>query len=135
MTNGVCNKVLFVDDDPDDLEMIFEILHELPVSFEVHEEHNGRNALDYLERARQQQNLPCLIVLDINMPVMDGKEVVAIVKNNPHLKNIPIVVFTTSSSQLDSLYFKRYNVEMITKPPSYAQLRSAIKRLLRVTEA
>ncbi len=132
MEGPICNKVLFVDDDPDDLLLIREILESLNVTFEIREAHNGKEALECLERSYEENSLPCLIVLDVNMPVLDGKQTLAILKGSEKWKNIPVVVFTTSNSSLDKLYFERYRVEMITKPPSYTQLQSAVKRLLHI---
>ncbi|HEU4473113.1 MAG TPA: response regulator, partial [Flavisolibacter sp.] len=75
-------------------------------------------------------SLPCLVILDINMPVLDGKETLSIIKKTEALQNIPVVVFTTSESELDRLFCQRLNTEMITKPPSYSSLEMIVVRLL-----
>jgi CheY-like chemotaxis protein len=124
------NKVLFVDDDPDDLLLIHEILQEVTTTYQVEEAHNGKEALECLRKSKEDGQLPCLIVLDINMPVMDGKTALSIIKSTDGLKDIPVVVFTTSKSELDKTFCKKYDVEMITKPPSYAELQEAVSRLL-----
>ena len=123
------NRILWADDDYDDLQMMREILGEKNDDFEIVEVHNGKEALEYLKQERK--NLPCLIILDINMPVLDGKETLSILKRTQEYKDIPIVVFTTSASELDKLYCKRYNTEMVTKPPTFTTLGTALDKLLK----
>ena len=123
------NRILWADDDYDDLQMMREILGEKNDDFEIVEVHNGKEALEYLKHERK--NLPCLIILDINMPVLDGKETLSILKRTQEYKDIPIVVFTTSASELDKLYCKRYNTEMVTKPPTFTTLGTALDKLLK----
>lgn len=120
--------ILWADDDYDDLQMMREILAQKNDDFKIVEVHNGIEALEYLE---QSTNLPCLIILDINMPVLDGKETLSILKNTEKYKDIPIVVFTTSESELDKIYCKRFNTEMVTKPPTFTTLSAALDKLLK----
>jgi len=126
----VPNKVLFVDDDADDLLLIHDILKDIHTDYIIEEAHNGREALEILQRNREAGALPCLIVLDINMPIMDGKETLVQIRRTEGLKDIPVVVFTTSKSDLDKMFFQQYQVEMITKPPSYHELEKVVRRLL-----
>ena len=91
---------------------------------------NGREALDYLDQADAADNLPCLIILDINMPVLDGKETLSLIKKDERFRAIPVVVFTTSASELDRMFCQRHNTTMITKPPAYHNLESAVMHLL-----
>lgn len=122
------NTILWADDDYDDLQIMQEILAKKKEDFEIVEVHNGRDALAYLQQ--QTANPPCLIILDINMPVLDGKETLSILKGTEEYKNIPVVVFTTSDSELDKLYCKKYNTEMVTKPPTFKTLGAALDKLL-----
>ncbi len=124
------NTILWADDDADDLMLMKEILLKNDRNFEIVEVRNGREALDYLEQAKQTSSLPSLIILDINMPILDGKETLSILKKTEVLKDIPVVVFTTSNSELDKLFCKKFQVEMITKPPNYKSLEKAVLRLL-----
>jgi CheY-like chemotaxis protein len=123
-------KVLFVDDDLEDLQLIREVLDDISQAYEVEEAHNGLEALECLEKGQEAGSLPCLIVMDINMPVMDGKRALSIIKSSEGLQKIPIVLFTTSVSEADQNFCKRYGVEMITKPPSYTALQQVVKRLM-----
>ena len=120
------NTILWADDDTDDLQMMREILIKNNQDFDIREVGNGKEALTYLEQAQAAGNLPCLIILDINMPVLGGKETLATIKSREEFKFIPVVVFTTSESDLDRLFCERYNTQMITKPPSYKTLEATI---------
>lgn len=107
-----------------------EILTRNNRPYDIVEVRNGQEALAFLSESKAQAHLPCLIILDINMPVMDGKETLSILKRTEGYKEIPVVVFTTSNSELDKLFCKKHQVEMITKPPHYKSLESAVLRLL-----
>ena len=124
------NTILWADDDPDDLQMMREILLKNNKDFDIVEVNNGKEALHYLERKKNSGNLPCLIILDINMPVLDGKETLSIIKTREDYKSIPAVVFTTSDSELDRLFCNRFNTEMVTKPPTFRKLETTIVKLL-----
>ena len=124
------STILWADDDPDDLLLMKEILFKNSKKHLIKEVNNGREALEYLDHAQQKKKLPCLIILDINMPILDGKETLARIKSNENFSNIPVVVFTTSNSELDRMFCEKYKVEMITKPPDYKTLESAVNRLL-----
>lgn len=91
---------------------------------------NGREALDFLESA-DDQTMPCLVILDINMPILDGKETLTLIKKNEKFKDLPVVIFTTSASELDKLFCKKMGTEMITKPPSFKSLEAVVMKLLR----
>ena len=124
------NTILWADDDSDDLQMMREILVRQNRNFTIIEVKNGKEAIDYLKNAKQDSKLPCLIILDINMPVLDGKETLSIIKQSEDFKHIPVVVFTTSESELDKLFCKRLDTEMITKPPSFSSLEATVVNLL-----
>jgi CheY-like chemotaxis protein len=123
-------KILWADDDTDDLMLMRHVLSDIEHEYNITEVNNGREAIDFLEKGKQESNLPCLIILDMNMPVLNGKETLSLIKKDEKLKNIPVVFFTTSSSEIDKLYCKRHGVEMITKPPRYSNLKDAVKKLL-----
>ena len=121
--------ILYAEDDPDDRELLREALKGKGVEHEVVETANGREALLYLRSSKGIQNPPSLILLDLNMPVLNGRETLAIIKSEPDTAAIPVVVFTTSSSPLDKEFCNRFSVEMITKPSSPAELDTVAERL------
>jgi len=124
--------ILWADDDMDDLMLMRHVLQDIGEEYDIREVNNGSEALDYLEQGKQAANLPALIILDMNMPVLNGKEALNIIKKDERLKDIPLVFFTTSNSELDKLFCRRFGVEMITKPPKYSNLKEAVKNLLEV---
>lgn len=128
----IMNKktILCVDDDQDDLIMLREVIQEMGQPYDIVEAYDGLIALELLQKMQASDNLPCLIVLDINMPRMDGKQTLVAIKNNSILATIPVVVFSTSSSAMDRTFCAAKKVEMITKPFDYATLFSAAGKLL-----
>ena len=122
--------ILWADDDMDDLMLMRHVLQDIGKEYDIREVNNGREALDFLEAEKQKGRLPALIILDMNMPVLNGKEALTVIKKDEALKDIPLVFFTTSNSEMDKLYCRRFGVEMITKPPQYNHLRDAVRRLL-----
>lgn len=123
------HTILWADDDADDREMFREVLKAHASDHEVIEFENGKELLNYLNDYGKH-HLPCLIVLDLNMPVLGGRETLATLKHDPKLQHIPVAVFTTSSNPADKNYCDRFQVVMLTKPPSYNQLKSAVERLV-----
>lgn len=123
--------ILWADDDEDDLMMMREVLDQIAPSYEMVEVYNGKEAINYLHRRKQSNSsFPCLIIMDINMPVMNGKEALVHIKSDEELKAIPIVIFTTSKSTMDQLFCQHYGATMISKPPDFETLRTEVKRLV-----
>ena len=122
--------ILWADDDMDDLMLMRHVLRDIGESYDIREVNNGKEALDFLARGKQNSALPSLIILDMNMPVLNGKEALTAIKKDTELKDIPVVFFTTSNSEMDKMYCKRFGVEMITKPPQYSKLKEAVRKLL-----
>lgn len=121
--------VLCVDDDPDDRDLIQNAIFDIDPSFTVDFAENGRDALIYLKNS-VNTGLPCLIIMDINMPIMDGKQAIAEIKKWEKLNRIPLVVFSTSSHPADLNFCKRYDVELVVKPSSLRKITEEAQRLL-----
>lgn len=118
--------ILLVDDDADDIMLLKEAITTANSYYTLQEAHDGRIALDFL-RSKKKELLPCLIVLDINMPVLDGRELLAIMKSDESLKDIPVIFFTTSSNPSDIKYATQFNVTLLTKPFNISLLSQATK--------
>lgn len=123
------HTILWADDDPDDLELFCEVLTEITGAYELKKFYNGSEVLGYLKML-PPQDYPCLIILDINMPVLDGKQTLVALKSLEQFKRIPVVMFSTSSSEVDRSFCAHYGVEMVTKPPRYQTLKEVVQRLL-----
>lgn len=123
-------SMLFVlaDDDPDDRMMIREALAEGRADSELHEVTDGADLLAYLRRQGKYENLrdaprPALVLLDLNMPRMDGRDALREMKSDPHLRAIPVVVLTTSRSDDDiAAMYDTGASSYITKPGGFAAL-------------
>jgi CheY-like chemotaxis protein len=122
--------VLCVDDDPDDQILVKETIKELNPSLEVTSALNGVEALQFLDGAKERGELPSLVILDINMPLMDGKQTLTQIKKDPILSEVPVVMFTTSSSPLDKLFCEKHGVKFVTKPIKQVELFETVKVLL-----
>lgn len=96
-------KILLVEDNEGDAELTIEALQDLAVKSQIEVINDGEQAISYLSNAGRlkDRKLPDLILLDLNLPKVDGKEVLLFVKNSEALKKIPVVVLTTSSLESD----------------------------------
>jgi CheY-like chemotaxis protein len=122
--------VLLVDDDQDDLELLQEVFKLLDGNHQIKMAHNGEDGLAELESMVAHGELPCLIVLDINMPRMDGKQTFLAIKSNRKLSDIPVVIFSTSTSLLDRVFFERHHTAYFTKPVSFSALASTAAKMI-----
>jgi CheY-like chemotaxis protein len=96
--------IVLADDDLDDQELMKRGLKECKVKVEINAVYNGLQLMDYLLKREAYKNItdsPDLILLDLNMPLMDGFDVLNEIKKTPHLKKIPVYVITTSRSKED----------------------------------
>lgn len=124
--------VLLIDDDKDDLEMLQQALAEINIDHNIIEARDGIQGLATLNDLLGKNQLPCLVVLDINMPKMDGRETLMKIKSDETLSKIPIVIFSTSSSLLDRTFFDRYNTAYFVKPIRFQELKNTAERLINI---
>ncbi len=124
MTNSTTarNVVFYADDDLDDLELVKDAFAQYSKNVEVLTATDGSKALSYLSNLKKYDTLPCLIILDVNMPVINGKETLLRLREIEHFQDIPVVLFTTSSQPMDKSFAKKYNAGFITKPIDVKQM-------------
>ena len=109
--------ILYVEDDEDDREILTDAIRDITAQVEVVLVENGLEAIHYLNNAKQEANdLPCLIVLDINMPYLDGKQTFQHLKQDEALQTVPIIVFSSSQKPDDKTLFNNLGIEYIVKP-------------------
>jgi CheY-like chemotaxis protein len=124
--------VLLIDDDKDDLQMLEEALKTIDKTHKIVEAHDGVEGLAKLKELIEQNILPCLIVLDLNMPKMDGKETFLQIKANKQLAKVPLVVLSTSNSLLDKTFFERHNTTYFVKPVKFVALARTASRMINM---
>lgn len=124
--------ILWADDDQDDLMMMREVMSTVTDECEIIEVENGRKAMEYLHAAKASNSFPCLVVLDMNMPIMSGRDTLAALKSDAVLQTLPVVVFTTSSSELDRVFCRRYGVDMHTKPLTFSGMKQVVVNLFKI---
>ncbi|MGH9756378.1 MAG: response regulator [Candidatus Acidiferrales bacterium] len=124
--------ILLVEDNAGDVRLTKEVLKDSKVRNNLIVATNGQEALDCLRKKGKYVGTlrPDLILLDLNLPVMDGREVLAQIKDDPELKRIPVVILTTSKAEEDIL--KTYNLHAncyVTKPVDLEQFCRVVKSL------
>lgn len=124
-------EILLVDDNDDDIVLLEESLKDSKFVNLLHVVHDGEEALAYLRRQSPYQSAtpPGLVLLDINMPKMNGFEVLGAMKADPDLKTIPVVMLTTSTRDEDIV--RSYDggaCSFVSKPVSFESLKDVIKQ-------
>lgn len=122
--------IVCLDDDPDDRELLTNAIKDVDSSFKVINGDNGIKGMYILEQLKQIGQVPCLIILDLNMPLMDGEQTLAEIKKDAVLKNVPVVVFTTSSLEKTNTFFSNQGVPVIVKPVRYGSIVEQVRALL-----
>lgn len=128
--------ILMADDDDDDFMLTKKALNESKILNTLIRVKDGEELLEYLtkkgEYTVENTRRPGVILLDLNMPRKDGREALKEIKSNPELKDIPVVVFTTSKAEED--IYKSYQLgvnSFITKPVTFENLMSVMQALGR----
>jgi chemotaxis family two-component system response regulator Rcp1 len=125
-------EILLVEDNPGDVRLTMEALRESKVCNRIHTVYDGMQALAFLNRDGSYINVPSpdLILLDLNLPKKDGREVLASIKANQKIKHIPVVVLTTSKSEEDIV--RSYELQAscyVTKPVDLDQFLEVVKSI------
>ena len=128
--------ILLVEDNDDDVELMLSVLETIDLTHNVDVVRDGAEALDYLYRRGRfgevEGRFPAVVFLDLKLPKVDGLEVLRTVKADPKLRNVPIVVFT--SSQLESDICRSYGDGVnayVVKPVDYREYSVVVKDLCR----
>src|SRR6201996_3146435 len=124
--------ILLVDDNEGDILLTREALEECKIVNQISIAHDGIQAVNFLrkEPPYEDTDMPDLILLDINLPKMDGTEVLSIVKTDPDLKRIPVIMLTTSSAEKDILAsYDNYANCYITKPVDLDRFMDVVRTI------
>jgi CheY-like chemotaxis protein len=129
---GKTIEVLLVEDSPGDVRLTREAFRDANVSIRLHVASDGVEAMAFLRRQDEHIHAPRpdLILLDLNLPRMDGREVLAQVKEDPSLKTIPTVILTTSEAEADIM--KSYELQAnayLSKPVQLDEFESLVNSI------
>ncbi len=125
-------KILMVEDNPDDVDLTIEALKDGKIRNEMYVVNNGVDAIAFLRKEGEYERVPRpdVMLLDLNLPKKNGREVLAEIKSDPDLTMIPVVVLTTSDAEEDIL--KAYKLHAncyITKPVDFEQFIKVVKSI------
>lgn len=132
-SEGTPLEVLLVEDSPGDVRLTQEALRDANRAIHLHVAEDGVEAMAFLTREGPEHLLaprPDLILLDLNLPRMDGREVLALIKAHESLKSIPVIILTTSQSDVDIL--KSYQLQAncyLSKPVQLDAFESLVKSI------
>ena len=124
--------VLLVEDDPGDVLLIREAFEDNKVHNRLHVVSDGVEAIDFLRKQGENGEAPTpdLILLDLNLPRMDGREVLAEIKADEDLRQIPVVVLTTSKAEEDVLRsYKLHANAYVTKPVDFERFIEVVRQI------
>lgn len=130
--NGNRAIILLVEDNEGDARLAIEALKDGKISNELHHVKDGVDAMRFLKKEDEYKDAPRpdLILLDLNMPRMDGRAVLDEVSHHPDLANIPIIVLTTSNSEIDIVKSYSLNANCyISKPVDFEQFLQVVKSI------
>jgi CheY-like chemotaxis protein len=121
--------IIFADDDADDLELITGFFKQYDRNVNVLEFKDGKEVIKFLDEFATPTISPLLIVLDINMPRMNGKDTLTAIRKHSHYRHIPVVIYTTSMNGSDEEFCKRMGASWMNKPHTLDGVRQTARIL------
>jgi CheY-like chemotaxis protein len=123
-------NILLIEDNEGDVLLTMEAFEESKIVNKIIAIKDGKEAINYFEALAKKEEMPHLVLLDINLPKVSGHEVLMFIKNNDRFKSIPVIMLTTSSSEKDILQSYKNHVNCyITKPIDVADFMKAITKI------
>jgi CheY-like chemotaxis protein len=125
-------EVLLIEDDPGDVLMTREAFDDAKVANNLYVVSDGEDALAFLRREGTHAEVPRpdLVLLDLNLPRVDGREVLEQIKNDPELRSIPVVVLTTSESEDDIVHsYSLHANAYVTKPVDFDRFHQVVRQI------
>ncbi len=122
--------VLYADDDPEDIELVSEAFQEYAQNVDLMTFGDGIELLNFIEGIDPFNAAPCLFILDINMPRLNGKETLRRLRRVEAFADVPAVLFSTSSLPADAVFAKNFNAGFVTKPLHTNQVHMIIDEII-----
>ena len=118
----VKHTVVYAENDFDDYYLLKSAFEQVRDDIDLVHVDDGWELLEYLQKIMLPSLHPSLIILDINMNGIGGKETLKLLKATKRYKDIPIIMFSSSNNETDRKFFKQHDIEMITKPSSFDEI-------------
>jgi CheY-like chemotaxis protein len=123
--------ILVVDDDPEDHLILMEYFKEFNADQRIVFFQNGKEAIEYLEKLDRAIALPRLIILDLNMPILNGSQTLYKIKRDHRLKDIPVIIFSTSENENEKRKCLGFGaVDFLVKPSKYDDGLKMVERFV-----
>ncbi|WP_205509959.1 response regulator [Longitalea arenae] len=122
--------IMLIDDDQDDRFLVSTVINSIDPAMIIREAKDGRKAIEFLNQAKIFGDLPALIILDFNMPTMNGLETYKEIKKDLELSAIPIVILSTHLNNSDADFWKNESIATFTKPANFTEFENCIKSIL-----
>jgi CheY-like chemotaxis protein len=125
-------QILLVEDSPGDINLTIEALRGARVANQLSIVRDGEEAMAFLRREESYENVPRpdLILLDLNLPKKDGREVLTDIKGDPDLEMIPVIIMTTSAAQDDIVSsYRHHAASFVTKPVDFSEFLEAVRSI------
>lgn len=126
------STIVYADDDLDDLFIVEQAF--APFADQINLVHvlDGRSALDVLHDLYNSGDEPCLVILDMNMPVMDGRQALIEMRRDSLICKVPVALFTTSSNPIDKAFAHQWDARFFTKPIAFDDLQQLAKAFIKI---
>lgn len=120
--------ILYADDDEDDRNLLSLMFNKVAPDYEVITVKCGTELLDTLKK--MERRLPCLVIVDMNMPGLTGREIIESLKAEKKFSNLPLIIFTTSANPTEQSLCETSGIHMITKPSSLIQMEAVARQFI-----
>jgi DNA-binding response OmpR family regulator len=125
-------KILLIEDDLDDIELLQDACLTHGVSCIIEDVNDGSEALEYI---RLNKGTPDIIILDMNLPKIHGRDIIPVIRNSKNFAHIPLLILTTSSSADDIEYaYKNGASKYMKKPATVDEIRETVKMITELAE-
>lgn len=123
-----------MDDDTDDRVIIEDALGRGHSKYKIIAAADGIEALERIDELKARGELPCLVILDVNMPRMDGRDTLERLRADEQTRRIPVVIFSTADTEHQQDFYSAYGVQYFAKPIDYDRFCTIVQRFLSVCE-
>lgn len=126
------STIVYADDDLDDLFIVEQAFEPFADYINLVHVPNGAAALKTLHQLCADGDEPCLVLLDMNMPVMDGRQALMQIRRSERLGKLPVAVFTTSSSAVDKEFARHWEARYFSKPVAFDELQQLARTFVKM---